>query len=68
MLIAQQLDRNNINNAYVSGMRDDLGFKGDQLNQIMTCFTVGYAAIYIYIYIYLLYSEYIILTLSLVTL
>ncbi|KAM0337125.1 hypothetical protein ACHAPQ_003400 [Fusarium lateritium] len=36
------LDRNNINNAYVSGMREDLGFQGDQLNQIMTCFTVGY--------------------------
>ncbi|CAF3612373.1 hypothetical protein SNK03_003697 [Fusarium graminearum] len=36
------LDRNNINNAYVSGMKDDLGFEGDQLNQIFTCFTVGY--------------------------
>ncbi|KAF4494231.1 MFS pantothenate transporter [Fusarium agapanthi] len=36
------LDRNNINNAYVSGMKEDLGFEGDQLNQIFTCFTVGY--------------------------
>ncbi|KAI1075385.1 MFS general substrate transporter [Whalleya microplaca] len=36
------LDRSNINNAYVSGMKEDLGFVGDQLNQITTCFTVGY--------------------------
>lgn len=45
-------------------MRDDLGFKGDQLNQIMTCFTVGYATIYIH----LLYIKYIILTPIIVTL
>ena len=38
-----QLDRTNLGNAYVSGMREDLGFEGDQLNQINTCFTVGYA-------------------------
>ncbi|KAH8879217.1 major facilitator superfamily transporter [Thozetella sp. PMI_491] len=36
------LDRSNINNAYVSGMQEELGFVGDQLNQITTCFTVGY--------------------------
>ncbi|RCI13403.1 hypothetical protein L249_5582 [Ophiocordyceps polyrhachis-furcata BCC 54312] len=36
------LDRSNLANAYVSGMREDLGFVGDQLNQINTCFTVGY--------------------------
>uniref|UniRef100_A0A8H7NET4 Major facilitator superfamily (MFS) profile domain-containing protein n=1 Tax=Bionectria ochroleuca TaxID=29856 RepID=A0A8H7NET4_BIOOC len=36
------LDRSNINNAYVSGMKTDLNFQGDQLNQIFTCFTVGY--------------------------
>ncbi|KAM3561515.1 hypothetical protein MY1884_002343 [Beauveria asiatica] len=36
------LDRSNLNNAYVSGMKDDLGFVGDQLTQINTCFTVGY--------------------------
>ncbi|KAF4122165.1 MFS transporter, ACS family, pantothenate transporter, partial [Geosmithia morbida] len=36
------LDRTNLNNAYVSGMKEDLGFVGDQLNQINTCFTVGY--------------------------
>ncbi|KAK7755369.1 hypothetical protein SLS62_002596 [Diatrype stigma] len=36
------LDRSNLNNAYVSGMREDLGFVGNQLNEITTCFTVGY--------------------------
>lgn len=28
------LDRMNLNNAYVSGMREDLNFKGNQLNVI----------------------------------
>ncbi|POR33150.1 Pantothenate transporter liz1 [Tolypocladium paradoxum] len=37
-----QLDRTNLANAYVSGMKDELGFVGDQLNVINTCFTVGY--------------------------
>ncbi|KAK3389552.1 major facilitator superfamily transporter [Podospora didyma] len=36
------LDRTNLANAYVSGMKEDLGFVGDQLNQINTCFTIGY--------------------------
>ncbi|POS69896.1 major facilitator superfamily transporter [Diaporthe helianthi] len=36
------LDRSNLANAYVSGMKEELGFVGDQLNQINTCFTVGY--------------------------
>ncbi|KAM7189020.1 hypothetical protein V8F20_010323 [Naviculisporaceae sp. PSN 640] len=36
------LDRSNISNAYVSGMKEDLDFHGDQLNQINTCFTIGY--------------------------
>ncbi|EGR44451.1 uncharacterized protein TRIREDRAFT_70349 [Trichoderma reesei QM6a] len=36
------LDRSNLANAYVSGMREDLGFVGNQLNVINTCFTVGY--------------------------
>ncbi|KAH8901353.1 MFS general substrate transporter [Thozetella sp. PMI_491] len=36
------LDRSNLTNAYVSGMRDELGFVGNQLNVINTCFTVGY--------------------------
>lgn len=30
------LDRMNLNNAYVSGMKDDLGFEGNQLNVINT--------------------------------
>jgi MFS transporter, ACS family, pantothenate transporter len=36
------LDRANLNNAYVSGMREDLNFVGTQLNQINTCFYGGY--------------------------
>lgn len=36
------LDRTNLNNAYVSGMKEELHFKGNQLNQINTVFTVGY--------------------------
>ncbi|KAH8681844.1 major facilitator superfamily domain-containing protein [Xylariales sp. PMI_506] len=36
------LDRSNLSNAYVSGMQEDLGFVGNQLSQITTCFTVGY--------------------------
>ncbi|KAL4779661.1 major facilitator superfamily domain-containing protein [Aspergillus varians] len=36
------LDRSNLSNAYVSGMREELHFHGNQLNQINTVFTVGY--------------------------
>lgn len=36
------LDQVNINNAFVSGMREDLGLYGNQLNYITTCWTVGY--------------------------
>ncbi|RDW86992.1 uncharacterized protein DSM5745_03634 [Aspergillus mulundensis] len=36
------LDRSNLTNAYVSGMEEELSFKGNQLNQINTIFTVGY--------------------------
>lgn len=36
-----QLDRTNLNNAYLSGMKEELGFVGNQLNQINTCFTIG---------------------------
>ncbi|OAA66503.1 major facilitator superfamily transporter pantothenate [Niveomyces insectorum RCEF 264] len=36
------LDRSNLTNAYVSGMKEDLKFVGNQLNVINTCFTVGY--------------------------
>lgn len=41
MYFANYLDRTNLNNAYVSGMREELDFKGNQLNLINTIFTVG---------------------------
>lgn len=37
-----QLDRSNLANAYVSGMKTDLGFSGNQFNVVNTVFTVGY--------------------------
>lgn len=40
--LTNYLDRTNLLNAYVSGMKEDLSFSGDQLNQINTVFTVGY--------------------------
>ncbi|KAL4932521.1 putative MFS pantothenate transporter [Aspergillus undulatus] len=36
------LDRSNLSNAYVSGMKEELAFEGNQLNVINTIFTVGY--------------------------
>ncbi|KAF2083519.1 pantothenate transporter-like protein [Saccharata proteae CBS 121410] len=36
------LDRSNLTNAYVSGMKEDLNFTGNQLTQINTVFTCGY--------------------------
>ncbi|TVY56655.1 Pantothenate transporter liz1 [Lachnellula cervina] len=36
------LDSGNITNAYISGMKEDLHFHGDQYNLISTFFTVGY--------------------------
>ncbi|KAJ4387082.1 hypothetical protein N0V93_007669 [Gnomoniopsis smithogilvyi] len=36
------LDRSNLANAYVSGMKEELSFVGNQYNEINTCFTVGY--------------------------
>ncbi|KAJ5241700.1 Pantothenate transporter liz1 [Penicillium citrinum] len=39
---ANYLDRSNLNNAYVSGMKEELDFKGNELNVINTVFTVGY--------------------------
>lgn len=36
------LDQININNAFVSGMKEDLGLDGNQLNYMQTCWTVGY--------------------------
>lgn len=42
MYFLNYLDRTNLNNAYVSGMKEELHFRGNQLNQINTVFTVGY--------------------------
>ncbi|KAI0010227.1 MFS general substrate transporter [Xylariaceae sp. FL0662B] len=39
---AKDLDRNNINNAYVSGMKEDLGLYGNELNWMITWFQIGY--------------------------
>lgn len=36
------LDQININNAFVSGMKEDLNLYGNQLNYMQTCWTVGY--------------------------
>lgn len=36
------LDRLNLSNAYVSGMKEDLNMSGDQFNFINTCFNIGY--------------------------
>ncbi|KAI0173541.1 MFS general substrate transporter [Hypoxylon sp. FL1284] len=38
----KDLDRNNINNAYVSGMKEDLGLEGNELNWMVTWFQIGY--------------------------
>lgn len=36
------LDQININNAFVSGMKEDLNLFGNELNYMQTCWTVGY--------------------------
>lgn len=36
------VDRLNVSNAYVSGMKEDLRMHGNEFNVINTCFTVGY--------------------------
>jgi len=36
------LDQININNAFVSGMKEDLGLYGNELNYLQTAWTVGY--------------------------
>lgn len=36
------LDRLNLSNAYVSGMKEDLNMKGNEFNLINTCFNIGY--------------------------
>ena len=36
------LEQVNINNAFVSGMQEDLGLFGNELNYMIACWTVGY--------------------------
>ncbi|KAE8155316.1 pantothenate transporter [Aspergillus avenaceus] len=36
------LDQININNAFVSGMKEDVGLYGNELNYMQACWTVGY--------------------------
>lgn len=43
------LDRSNLANAYVSGMKEELDFQGNQLNLINTVFTVGYVFLFVFI-------------------
>lgn len=38
---AKWLDQANLSNAYVTGMKEDLGMYGNQLNVANTCFNVG---------------------------
>lgn len=38
------LDNSNVGSAYVSGLKQDLNLKGNELNYFNTCYTVGYAA------------------------
>ncbi|OAA62130.1 Major facilitator superfamily transporter [Cordyceps fumosorosea ARSEF 2679] len=40
--VIKYLDQTNINNAYVSGMKDDLDLHGDELNLFTTYFNVAY--------------------------
>ncbi|KAE8354736.1 major facilitator superfamily domain-containing protein [Aspergillus coremiiformis] len=37
----KSLDQNNLNNAYVSGMKEDLGFHGNELVHLQSMYTVG---------------------------
>ncbi|KAI1505633.1 pantothenate transporter liz1 [Biscogniauxia marginata] len=38
----KNLDQVNVNSAFVSGMKEDLGLYGNELNYMVTCWTVGY--------------------------
>ncbi|TCD64346.1 hypothetical protein EIP91_004215 [Steccherinum ochraceum] len=40
--LSTYLDQQNVTNAYVSGMKEDLGLHGNQLNYITTAWTCGY--------------------------
>jgi hypothetical protein len=51
---AKYLDQTNLNNAYVSGMKEDLGFKGSDLVKTQAMFTVG-SIIFQIPFMYILY-------------
>lgn len=51
---AKYLDQTNLNNAYVSGMKEDLGFKGNDLVNTQAMFTVG-SIIFQIPFMYILY-------------
>ncbi|KAF4122359.1 MFS transporter, ACS family, pantothenate transporter [Geosmithia morbida] len=38
----KNLDQINVNNAYVSGMKEDMGMHGNELNYMQTLWTIGY--------------------------
>lgn len=38
----KNLDQTNVNSAFVSGMKEDLGMYGNELTTAITCWTVGY--------------------------
>ncbi|KAM0807894.1 putative Major facilitator superfamily transporter [Seiridium cardinale] len=40
--VIKYLDQSNISNAYVSGMKEDLGLNGNELNYFQTYFNVAY--------------------------
>ncbi|KLO10248.1 MFS general substrate transporter [Schizopora paradoxa] len=42
MYFTNYLDRSNVSNAYVSGMREELDMQGNDFNKINTIFTCGY--------------------------
>lgn len=40
--LVKSLDQGNINNAFLSGMKEDLGMYGNQLVHVVTCYNAGY--------------------------
>jgi len=42
MYFTNYLDRSNVSNAYVSGMKEELNMQGNDFNKINTIFTCGY--------------------------
>ncbi|KAI4596372.1 hypothetical protein KJ359_005501 [Pestalotiopsis sp. 9143b] len=42
LVFKNYLDRSSVTQAYVSGMKEDLGFVGAQLTEVTTLYAVGY--------------------------